>query len=227
MGEGQKASYSAAMAPTRNKRTVEDIVASAQEAQAAHAPRHKSIRKAPPGTAHERLLHMFKHIQGVKNMLRTSFRTLHEGLPEKTLKLKESIMHNLDESLKSMYHLELATEDTWDDLKQPKVYAALVRPEDVKLTGKKRKLSSASPPSSPGQSEESDVQGSPEKGGSRASERRQEYLELRKKGEDGYGKWQKAVQAAAEKLGMTPNYGCRKGSEMYMEARKFRAWGHF
>ena len=112
----------------------------------------------------------------------------------------------------------MAIGDTLDDLKEPKVRAALERPDDVKVA-KKRKA----PPEEESASQASASQAKAEKRKAQI----QEYLDLRKQGKDHYSSWQTAVQETAARLGVTPNFGCRKGSELYIKAKEFQKWGHF
>lgn len=225
---------------TPKPRSRQAIASSFELAEASHSMKGQP-KKALPGLPHFRLARMLKCTQTLKTLLRRSYLGCAKDCPEFPGKTK--LLDDLDQCLKQVYILELGTEDTWDDLKKPKVLAALVRPDDVKVSSKKRKLTepaSASP--LPGHSECDRDRASPSKDSAsqdsdgldkagEATERKRlrklELLSLRKDGKDHYGPWQKAVQAAADRLNMKPNYGCRKDSEMYKAAKTFLAWGHF
>ena len=223
----------------------EDIVARFAAATA-NQPKVKTTKKTVAGPVFHRLTFMLKRLQLAKDSVRRTFADVHSRF--KDCAVKTQLLNELDKCQACVHEVELALGDTLDDLKQPKVRAALERPDDVKVA-KKRKAppeEESASQASASQASDSQVSASPASGsqatasqdsGSLASESQakaerrkaqmEDYLKLRKQGKDHYSSWQTAVQETAARLGVTPNFGCRKGSELYIKAKEFQKWGHF
>ena len=233
------------MAP-RKLSSEEDIVARFAAARA-QQPKVKTTKRTEAGPVFRRFTFMLKRLQLAKDSVRRTFADIHSSF--KDCDVKRQVLNELDKCQACVHEVEMAIGDTLDDLKEPKVRAALERPDDVKVV-KKRKRNREAPPDEESASQASGSQASASQGsGSQASasqdsglqlqasasqakaEKRkaqiQEYLDLRKQGKDHYSSWQTAVLNAADHLGVTSNFGCRKGSELYIKAKEFQKHGHF
>jgi hypothetical protein len=170
------------------------------------------------------LTQLLKHCQKlVAEHRRSSFHVfkflfIHDKLFYGTASAQEhgQALDRLELQMEEANFIQEQLETLMEALQEPKVRAAIYTPELVRVK-KARKEANGSGHSQGSSGHGSDAICPEPEGLAEAKQRRRERAHC----------WQAAVRAAASHLGVQPNYGCRKGSEMHTAAMNYHRHGHF